>query len=140
MPDRRYASRHMIDRARSLRQSETPPEDPLWLALRNSQIGGMKFRRQHPIGPYIVDFYCPTARLIIELDGDQHGDERHIRYDSARTAWLMDQGYTVLRFANGEFLKNPQLILDAVAHELEVRDVPLPEIRRAIFDPPSRGG
>jgi very-short-patch-repair endonuclease len=67
MSRRTYASDHMIGRARTLRRTETPPEELLWLALRNGQIGGMKFHRQYPIGPYVVDFYCHAAKLVVEV-------------------------------------------------------------------------
>ena len=114
--------------ATRLRASATDAERKLWSFLRNKQIAGLKVRRQQPIGPYVVDFYCPAARLVIELDGDQHGDDKHVRYDETRTNWLSVHGYHVLRFANGEFLKNPQIVLDGIAHMLDVRGVVLPKV------------
>lgn len=97
-----------------MRREGSNAENVLWYFLLNRQLGGMKFRRQHPIGNYIVDFICIEAMLIIEADGGQHCDNR---YDEARTAWLEKQGYHVLRFWNNEILQNRegvlQMILDA---------------------------
>ena len=70
----------------------------LWSRLRMRQLAGWKFRRQHPIGPYFVDFYCPAARLVVEIDGPTHGEEAQWAYDTRRTNWLREQGFDVLRF------------------------------------------
>ena len=151
-PERRQDLKQTL--AARLRDNATDAERKLWAMLRRGQIAGLRFRRQQPIGPYVVDFYCSAAKLIIELDGDQHGSDSHALYDRTRTCWLMVRGYCVLRFANGEFLKNPQTVLDGIAHVLEGRAVPLPEICETNFDPrptkaltcfrsrprPSRGG
>jgi very-short-patch-repair endonuclease len=102
----------MIGRARTLRQTETPPEELLWLALRNGQIGGLTFRRQHPIGPYVVDFYCHGAKLVVEVDGMSH-DER-MEADTEKTKYLEGQGLRVLRVLNEEVMQD----LDAVAREI----------------------
>jgi very-short-patch-repair endonuclease len=83
------------ERARSLRLSSTDAERRLWRALRDRQLEGYKFRRQRPIGPFIADFVCLERLLIIELDGSQHADSN---YDDARTAWLEQHGWCVLRF------------------------------------------
>jgi very-short-patch-repair endonuclease len=112
MPNRHYASKHMIDRARSLRCSETPPEELLWLALRNGQIGGMKFRRQHPIGPFVVDFYCHRAKLAVEVDGMSHDDK--MAQDAAKSKFLESQGLRVLRVTNQDVMHH----LEAVAREI----------------------
>src|SRR5712691_11799536 len=90
------------DRARTLRRSSTPVEQKLWMRLRNRQLHGAKFRRQHPIGQYIVDFFCLEARLVIELDGGWHGEESKRIEDEHRAAFLQSHGYTVLRFWNNE--------------------------------------
>ena len=90
MSRRTYASKHMIGRARDLRQASTPPEQLLWLALRNGQIGGMKFRRQHPIGPYVVDFFCQSAKLVVEVDGMSHDDKAS--QDAANRSTLKAKG------------------------------------------------
>jgi len=112
MPKRRYPSKHMIRRARELRKAETPPEQPLWLALRNGQIGGLKFRRQHPIGPYVVDFYCHTDGLIVEVDGMSHDDKAC--QDTARTGYIESQRLRILRVTNEDVMHD----LDAVTREI----------------------
>jgi ATP-dependent DNA helicase RecQ len=112
MPDHQYASKHMIDRARELRRSETPPEDLLWLALRNGQLGGMKFRRQHPIGPYIVDFYCHATKLVVEVDGMSHDDK--MAQDAVKSKHIESQGLRLLRVTNEDVMHD----LDAVTREI----------------------
>ena len=113
--------------AKQTRTASTEAERKLWSILRNHHVAGLRFRRQQPIGPYVVDFYCPAAKLIVELDGDQHGEVRNVKCDEIRTQWLASRGYRVLRFPNGDVSKNPQVVLDEIAHVFEVRAVPLPE-------------
>jgi len=91
---------HGTDRARELRRDMTPPERALWARLRRDQIHGKRFRRQHAMGPYIVDFYCPEAALVIELDGRSHEQADAVSHDEARNKWLTEQGLYVERFAN----------------------------------------
>jgi very-short-patch-repair endonuclease len=122
---RRKALKHGF--AKQLRTASTDAERKLWSILRHHQVAGLRFRRQQPVGPYVVDFYCPAAKLIIELDGDQHGEDRRVEYDEARSVWLSSHGYRVLRFPNWQALKNPQSVLDEIAHVFEVRAVPLPD-------------
>jgi len=110
--------------AKQLRENPTDAERRLWRSLRVKQLGDLRFRRQQPIGPYIVDFYCSAAKLIVELDGDQHGYDKNIAYDADRTRWLEERDYKVLRFSNGEVLKRN--VTDAIWHEAESR-LPLPE-------------
>jgi very-short-patch-repair endonuclease len=105
---KKYAPKHMIDRARELRQEGTPPEELLWMALRNGQIAGLKFRRQHPIGKYVADFYCHSAGLVVEIDGMSHVD-RH-EEDQERIALLEKQGLKVLLVTNQDVTND----LDAV--------------------------
>jgi very-short-patch-repair endonuclease len=123
-----------------LRANATDAERILWSILRSHQIAGLRFRRQQPIGPYIVDFYCASAKLVIELDGDQHGADHVVLYDEDRTQWLTEQGYCVLRFPNADVFRNRQNIIDSIMHHLEEHDIPLPGICGANSDPPSRGG
>ena len=85
-----------------LRKMETPMEKRLWLYLRNRQLDGYKFRQQHGFGPYVLDFYCPSLRLCIELDGDIHDDEKVRQKDDDRTEFLTDNKIRVLRFRNEE--------------------------------------
>ena len=84
--------------AKKLRKNLTSAEAILWQALRNKQLEGLRFRRQHPVGNFILDFYCPSLKLVIEVDGNIHRDR--INYDDARTNKLAEYGYTVLRFSN----------------------------------------
>lgn len=108
MADRPYASKHMVGRDRTLRQTPTPPEKLLWFVLRNDQIGGMKFHHQYPIGPYVADFFCHRAGLVVELDGMSHDDK--IPQDGERTKHLESQGLRVLRVTNEDVMHG----LDAV--------------------------
>lgn len=126
--------------AAHLREEMTDAERRLWAVLRSKQVGGVKFRRQQPIGPYVVDFYCSAAKLIVELDGDQHGADDAVQRDESRTLWLNEQGYRVLRFANWEVMKERERVVGAIVHDLEEHDVPLPGNAFGISDPPSRGG
>ena len=90
----------------------TAPERLLWALLRRNQLG-LHFRRQHPMGPYVLDFYCPALKLCVELDGPVHDDtaERDMR----RTAWLTKEGVRVLRFTTGEVEERPAAVLAAIA-------------------------
>jgi ATP-dependent helicase HrpA len=116
--------------ARELRKAATDAESLLWSLLRSNQLSGKKFRRQHPIGNYILDFYCHEAKLAIELDGGQHADGAQHLHDEKRGAWLDEQGITDLRFWNNEVLENTEGVLQKVfdwqsAHSLT--PTPLPE-------------
>ncbi len=102
----------MQQRARELRKSLTEAERALWRHLRYRQMAGCKFRRQFPVGPYIVDFVCLEKRLVIELDGGQHSGKAE--YDSARTEWLEAQGSRVLRFWNNDVLAAVEPIKEAI--------------------------
>jgi very-short-patch-repair endonuclease len=103
-------------RARQLRSNPTEAEKRLWSKLRPKQIGGHRFHRQVPVGRYIVDFVCFTRRLIIEVDGGQHGDR--VEQDRARTAWLEGQNFHVLRFWNNEVLGNIEGVYDVIVAHL----------------------
>ena len=107
------------ERARDLRQSATDAEQALWGLVRDRRLGGYKFRRQVPLGPYVVDFLCREKRLIVELDGSQHQDRA--AYDADRTAWLASRGYVVLRLWNNEFLQDVPAAGDHILAELEAR-------------------
>ena len=97
---------------RYLRAHFTPAEAYLWEALRNKKLQELRFRCQHPIGRFIVDFCCPARRLIIEVDGESHHYQRE--YDTARTEQLISYGYHVLRFSNQEVLAHRGKILEAI--------------------------
>ena len=88
----------IYQRAAVMRRSMTPPEARLWSRLKGGQLEGFKFRRQHPVGRYILDFYCSAAKVAIEVDGAVHDVETQVDHDRARTAWLDGQGIRVLRF------------------------------------------
>jgi len=88
-----------VERARELRRRLTPPEARLWTRLRGRQLRGLKFRRQHPIGPFILDFYCAEARLAVEVDGRGHDHPDRLDHDRRRTAWLRAHGVRVIRLA-----------------------------------------
>jgi len=84
-------------RAAGMRRALTPPEARLWTCIKSGGLEGLKFRRQHPVGPYILDFYCHASRLAVEVDGAGHDDPAQITHDERRTHWLMTQGVEVLR-------------------------------------------
>ncbi len=84
-------------RAKAFRRLMTPPEARLWTALRAGRLNGCKFRRQHPIGPYILDFYCAEAKLAVEVDGAVHDQPDQVAHDQRRTAWLGERGVKVIR-------------------------------------------
>jgi len=92
------------DRARELRRDSTEAEHRLWSHLRNKSLG-VKFRRQHPIGPFIVDFFSLEAKLVVEIDGGQHDEDDKRRADESRTKFLEDRSYRILRFWNNEVLQ-----------------------------------
>ena len=106
------------DRRKTLRQSLTPAEALLWLNLKRSQLDGKKFRRQHSVGPYIVDFYCPESRLAVELDGDSHMTESGAEWDARRTEFLNRFNVRVIRFENREVFENIEGVLDEIRRNL----------------------
>ena len=109
--------------ARSLRRHSTRVEWVLWLALRDRRLGGFKFARQQPIGPYIVDFICRERRLVIEVDGGQHADDAA---DQIRDRCLARKGYRVIRFWNNDVIENTAGVLQAIRSELENAPHPVP--------------
>jgi very-short-patch-repair endonuclease len=102
--------------ARNLRHSLTDAERLLWSRLRRRQLAGFKFRRQHMIGPYICDFVCPEALIVVELDGSQHLDAA--AYDSRRDAFLRERGFRVLRFWNGQVLRETESVIETIFEAL----------------------
>ncbi len=107
-----------IERARQLRRDSTQAERRLWYRLRGGQLG-VRFRRQVPVGPFIADFACVPARLVVELDGGQHVEQAEA--DARRTRSLEAQGYRVLRFWNHEVLENLEGVLQRIAEALAGR-------------------
>jgi very-short-patch-repair endonuclease len=120
-PSIQHKSSHspgILERCRSLRKNATNAENLLWQLLRNRQLMGFKFRRQYPIASYVVDFYCHEARLIIELDGNGHADDKQAAYDADRTHNLEALGLNVIRFWNNQVLQETQAVLQTIADEL----------------------
>ena len=103
-----------IQIARLLRKEQTEAEKKLWKQLRNRNLNNLKFRRQHPIKQYIVDFCCIEKRIIIELDGKQHSEPEHKKKDDLRDLHLRNLGYSILRFPNEVVFKNPELIFQSI--------------------------
>lgn len=97
-------------RVSALRTAQTDAESLLWYHLRNRRFMGLKFRRQHPIGSYIADFYCDAHRLVLEIDGGQHAEQ--MAYDQKRSLWLTSQGIATLRFWNHEVLQHTAAVLE----------------------------
>lgn len=102
--------------ARDLRRNLTLQERKLWRYLRSRRFGDFKFRRQHPVGSYILDFACCSARVVVELDGGQH--DLAVAYDTRRTSWLESQSWTVLRFWHNEIDCNEEAVLEIILQEL----------------------
>ncbi len=102
-------------RRRELRRNQSDAERALWAKVRNKQFFGMKFFRQYSIGSYILDFYCPTVKLAVELDGGQHNQSDNREYDAARSEYLKTQGIDVMRFWNNEVLLDIESVLSKLA-------------------------
>ena len=108
------------ERARELRKGQTEAEKLLWKHIRNRQLSGYKFRRQYPVGHYIVDFVCLSIQLIIELDGSQHMNNES--YDERRTQYLNARGFKVVRFWNNDILIQTDSVLEALSLTLSQRE------------------
>ena len=115
MPRAKQGQAGFLNLKRRLRSNLTGPERILWQKLRARQFLQLKFRRQHGIGPYIVDFYCPERSLVIEVDGDSHADARQIQKDRFRDEYLQTTGLTVVRYSNDEIVKNLAGVLEDLA-------------------------
>jgi very-short-patch-repair endonuclease len=107
-------------RRQALRRNLTEPEKRLWQVLRNKQMGE-KFRRQHGIGHYIVDFYCPALKLVIEVDGDSHFTEDAQRYDRERNKFMSSLGMTTLRFKNDEVMSNLEGVCQSIQQQIDLK-------------------
>jgi very-short-patch-repair endonuclease len=108
------ASSHTHKRAQAMRQAMSPPEVLLWTRLRVLRGEGPRFRRQHPIGPYIGDFFCSAARLVVEVDGSIHTDDAQIAHDERRDAYMGALGFEVIRAPAGEIMRNADEAADGV--------------------------
>ncbi len=112
---------HLRAFARGQRRLRTLAEDAFWQQVRGSRFRGLKFRRQVPLPPYIADFLCASARLIVELDGAPHVETARRDRDAARDAWLREQGFEVLRFPNDRVLSDLSSVLDTVGATVAAR-------------------
>ena len=107
----------IFSNAYNLRHNQTPAENKLWQILRMHQLNNVHFRRQHAIGPYIVDFCSPRQKIIIEVDGGQHLEQQE--YDNERTAFFESRGFRVLRFWNNEIMQNLDQVVCVIIETLE---------------------
>ena len=118
--------------ARTLRKSMTTAEGKLWSHLRNNNMHGLAFRRQHPMGSYVLDFYCAQAKLAVEVDGGQHNEETHCKRDQIRDAWFAAKGIRTLRFWNHDVLTDTENVLDRIWFAIEefesVPSIPTPTL------------
>jgi len=127
------------ERALRLRREGTDVERRLWQKLRNAQLDGARFRRQHPAGRYILDFYCPTLQLAVELDGGQHAQAES--QDRERDEWFRQRGVTVLRFWNSDITENLSGVLEVIAAKIsELKSRVSTPTRRWRADLPLSGG
>ncbi|MGH8175706.1 MAG: endonuclease domain-containing protein [Steroidobacter sp.] len=111
-------------RANELRRNQTDAEKLLWYRLRDRRLNGYKFRRQLPIGPYVADFVCMSARLVVELDGGQHAE--HANYDRERERYIRSERFEILRFWNNDVMSNLNGVLDVLLRALIERSRPSP--------------
>lgn len=109
-----FNKKELIPRRKELRNNSTYAEVFFWQQVKQSQLEGRKFRRQTSVRNYVVDFYCPEEKLVVELDGEVHFDEEAIKYDKKRTEYLESLGLTVIRFENNEVLKNTDYVLSKI--------------------------
>ncbi|MDB6023986.1 MAG: putative endonuclease [Verrucomicrobiales bacterium] len=128
-----------IERARQLRADDTWAEKLMWRWLRDRRFSGYKFRRQHPVGIYYLDFFCKEAELNIELDGRQHGFPDQQKHDGEREKFLQSNGIKTLRFWNSHLRRDAQSIRDTIFNELQTRAPhPLPDYTRPITSGPEK--
>ncbi|MEI6826907.1 MAG: endonuclease domain-containing protein [Desulfuromonadales bacterium] len=114
-------------RRKELRNGSTPAEIKLWSMLQHSNLGGYKFRRQHSVGFYILDFYCPSVRLAVELDGDSHFTDDAIEYDRERTAYLNALNIKVVRFLNTDVYENLNGVCEKILEEIKGVNITTPQ-------------
>jgi len=123
LPFNHNAGPKRFENARFLKKVQTEAEAALWQRIRGKKLNGFKFRRQHPVDYYIVDFYCHEGKLVIEVDGEIHEQNDNRDYDKERTEDLIALGLTVIRFANEQVLQNIDLVLEEIKRHL--RPAPL---------------
>jgi len=117
--------------SRQLRKNMTDAEKHLWAKIRMKQLKGYQFYRQKPIGDYIVDFFCPKEKLVVEIDGSQHLSDETVEYDRIRDEYLSSLGLRVLRFTNTDVLKHVEGVVERIEEEMSLRKIPLsPPLRK----------
>ena len=121
-------------RARTFRRNLTPPEARLWIRLKGDRLAGLGFRKQHPVGPYILDFYCAAAKLAVEVDGASHNTPERMAHDARRTVWLAHKEIRVIRIAALAVRDETGEVLDFIRREAEARMTTL----GSVSPPPSR--
>ena len=131
-----HASSHMKRHAREMRRSPTHAEARLWSWLRNRRFVNLKFRRQVPVGRYILDFYCAELKLAIEVDGAHHNDSHMVDYDSVRTYYLQERGICVLRIPNELVVRDPEMVGEMIKYAV----AELPPHPPSAPSPPLGGG
>jgi very-short-patch-repair endonuclease len=114
-----YNNKNLKGLRRALRSEPTRAESEMWHGLRSSRAGGYKFRRQHSLGPFIVDFYCPEFHLAVEVDGATHDDPEQKEYDERRTQYLKAEGIDVIRFTDGEVLYSVDICVGKILTRIE---------------------
>ena len=115
-------------RRKELRNNSTPAEKLLWSVLQHSNLEGYKFRRQHSVGAYILDFYCPSECLAVELDGDSHFTDEALVYDRERTAYLNALNIKVLRFMNTDVYDNLNVVCERILEEFKGGNLTTPDL------------
>jgi very-short-patch-repair endonuclease len=120
-PETMVPTRETVERAREFRRRLTPPEARLWFAIKNGKLDGLKFRRQHPVEPYFLDFYCAEARLAVEVDGQGHDHPEQIEKDARRTAFLAEHRIEVIRIVAEEVRVNLDGVLEAILEAARMR-------------------
>jgi very-short-patch-repair endonuclease len=119
------AEKHTFLLAKQLRKNSTPAEKKLWQIVRNRNLNGRKFRRQHPIAKYVVDFYCHQSKLVIELDGEIHMDLEQMKYDNERNEFMVEIGLNVLRIKNEDLFDNEEKVIELIMKICNVVEFPL---------------
>ena len=140
-PRIRNTSPELLQVARQLRRDKTPAERHLWSRLQNKQLNGLRFRFQHPVEAFVLDFYCPASRLVVEVDGGIHDDPDVAAHDAERNAYLTVRGCVVLRFRNAEVLYETERVLAEIAATAASR-LQSPDVQREenTSEPPKLGG
>lgn len=122
--ERTHNQPEQLEERKKLRHKSTPEERFLWQLLRGKQVNGLRWRRQFSIGPYILDFYCPSAKIGIEVDGIQHQTEEHIAHDKRKDAYLTKEGIRVIRVPNSAVWHNSDMIIAAILELSDQEDIP----------------